>query len=275
MKFIDKFIAFVDVLGFKSLVEASEAGTGMPLVELLELLENLGSGDERLNFGKHGPTCCPNSSYLQRNLDFRVTQISDCVIVSAEISPAGLINLIHHCWGATMMLLKLGIMCRGYITQGTIYHTEKHVIGSGYQNAYAAESAVSFKRAADERGTPFVELDRAVYDYVQQCQDNCVTEMFSRFVRREGEAAALFPFQALSHSFLVSGDRKFNPQEERRANQDTRLMLKRVRTRVMDFIDPSSPSAIQKAAHYLSAIDAQLIVCDKKDEEIEALTSPI
>jgi hypothetical protein len=175
-----------------------------------------------------------------------------------------------------MMLLQHGIMCRGYITQGSIYHSDKHLIGSGYQSAYANESAVSvFKREVDERGTPFVELDSVVSEYVEQCSDKCVKEMFSRFVRRDGDAVALFPFQALSHSFLVSGVRKFNAERERRANQNTRLMLKRLRIRVMDFIDMSNPSAVQKAAHYLNAIDAQLIVCDNMDEEIEGLTSPI
>lgn len=57
--FEDKFIAFIDVLGFKGMVASSEAGTGMELPELLELLKKLGDGSERVQFDKYGPTCCP------------------------------------------------------------------------------------------------------------------------------------------------------------------------------------------------------------------------
>ena len=39
--FKDKFIGFVDILGFKKLVEVAEAGTGMPLAELLDRSSSL------------------------------------------------------------------------------------------------------------------------------------------------------------------------------------------------------------------------------------------
>src|SRR5688572_23931485 len=99
MQFKEKFVAFVDILGFQELVKSAEAGTGLTLAEILELVSKLGSPDEQERFAKHGPTTCPFSKYLQPDLDFKITQISDCVIVSAEVSPAGLINLVSHCWG--------------------------------------------------------------------------------------------------------------------------------------------------------------------------------
>jgi hypothetical protein len=180
MEFTEKFIAFIDVLGFKKLVEAAEAGTGMRLDELRELLKCLGSPEERNRFAKSGPTACPQSAYRQRDLDFRTTQISDCVIVSSEVSPAGIINLVSHCWVAVFKLLERGVMCRGHITRGLIFYTDVEVIGTGYQRAYENEGKVAaFKREADERGTPFVEVDRAVCDYVRECGDSCVKELFS------------------------------------------------------------------------------------------------
>src|SRR5690606_12247136 len=117
-RFAEKIIAFVDVLGFKSLVAAAESGTGPSLIELLELLTLLGKGTERSRFEESGPTICPCAPYVRRDLDFRVTQISDCAILSAEVSPAGAINLVSHCWGAVIALLHRGIMCRGYIKIG-------------------------------------------------------------------------------------------------------------------------------------------------------------
>ncbi len=41
MKFKDKFIGFVDILGWKDKVKAAEAGYGMSLAELKETLKEL------------------------------------------------------------------------------------------------------------------------------------------------------------------------------------------------------------------------------------------
>ena len=115
--FKEKFIGFVDVLGFKNFVEAAESGSGMTLPELLSLLNKLGTSEDQQRY-KNGGSICPMAPCIQRDLDFQITQVSDCVIVSSEISPAGAINLISHCWVAVIELLARGIMCRGYITRG-------------------------------------------------------------------------------------------------------------------------------------------------------------
>ena len=47
VEFTDKFVAFVDILGFKQLVAAAESGTGMSLGELLEVAKKLGSVADR------------------------------------------------------------------------------------------------------------------------------------------------------------------------------------------------------------------------------------
>ncbi len=248
----------------------------MKLPELLKLLNSFGTGSERERFETHGPVCCPMAPYVDRSLDFRLTQFSDCAIVSAEVSPAGVINLVSHCWGAVIQLLQSGIMCRGYIKRGQVYHTDKHLLGTGYQDAYLAEANVgAFRREADERGTPFVEVDAAVTEYVEQCGDPCVKEMFSRFVKRDGATVALFPFQRLSHSFIVAGHgHRFDADKERRSNQNLRDMLNRVKERVDAYVDKSNQRAVQKASHYIAALDAQLEVCDRTDEFIAMLKTP-
>jgi len=276
MEFKEKFIGFVDILGFKKMVEAAEVGTGIPLPELLEMLKKLGSPEDRSKFNKYGPTICSESKYLRRDLDFRLTQTSDCVIVSSEVSPAGVIKLINHCWGAVINLLQKGIMCRGYITRGKIYHTDTEFIGSGYQEAYSNEPKVTaFKREADERGTPFVEVDPVVCYYVRDCGDKCVKEMFSRYVKDDGEVTALFPFQRLAYSFMIGGfGQKFDPGKEKSSNQNMRLLIENLKERVMVFVDKSNPSAVRKAEHYIKALNAQLEVCDRTDEMINMLNYP-
>src|SRR5690606_5277877 len=110
------------------------------------------------------------------------------------------------CCSAVMGLLALGIMCRGYITRGSIYHNEGQVIGSGYHQAYESEQGVSvFKLEADERGTPFVEVDPIVCNFVKEETDSCVREMFSRMTKKEQGTTAVFPFKRLLHCFTIGG----------------------------------------------------------------------
>lgn len=278
MEFKDKFIGFVDILGWKEMVKAAEAGTGMSLADLLELQKALGTSDDRNRVEKYGPMTCPKSAYVQRDLDFQLTQISDCVIISSEISPAGVINLVSHCWGAVIKLLTKGIMCRGYITRGPMYHTNKHeIIGSGYQEALDKENKVSvFKRNADERGTPFVEVDQSVCDYVRDYGDPCVKEMFSRYINHDGSVTALFPFQRLQHSFIIgdSFGHKYDPEEERQSNAHMRSMIEKMKDRVMSLTDQSRSDAVSKAEHYIAALDAQIEVCKQADEMIVMLETP-
>lgn len=274
MEFKQKFVGFVDILGWKEKVRAAEAGIGMSLNELLEAAEDLGTPGDIGRIKKYGPMICPQSAYIERNLDFQLTRISDCVVVSSEISPAGVINLVNHCWGAVMKLLTKGIMCRGYITQGRVYHTDNEIIGTGYQEALDNEQNVRvFKREAEERGTPFVEIESSVYDYVKECDNACVKEMFSRYVKRDGNMAALFPFQRLHHSFIV-GDylgHTFDPDKERQSNENMRLMILQMKERVIAAVDQSRPGAVGKAQHYIAALDEQLEVCNNLDKEINML----
>jgi hypothetical protein len=276
MKFSDKFIGYLDILGFKNFVDEAEAGTGMSLNELQHILNSFGTSEERKNFEKYGPTTCPESNHLKRNLDFRLTQMSDGMIVSSEISPAGVINLISHCWIVLMKLLQSGVMCRGYITRGSIYHTDTKCIGSGFHKAYENEKNVTaFARDADERGTPFVEVDSVVCKFIKDSNDECVKKMFSRFVKGDGEAVALYPFQRLSHSFTISAfGEEFNPAKEKSSNQNLRIILEGFKEKITALVDKSNTKAIKKAEHYIQALDAQLTECDRTDEAIDMLSSP-
>jgi len=273
--FEDKFIAFIDVLGFKSMVTKSEAGTGFELTELLEILKKLGDGSERERFEKYGPTCCPMAPRVETNLNFRVTQISDCAIVSSEVSPAGIINLISHCWGAVIELMTRGILCRGYIKRGRVYHTDSQIIGSGYQEAFFAESKVSaFKQEADERGTPYIEVDGDVASYIEGQSDACVKDMFNRMIKRDGDAIVLFPFQRLQHSFIVAQyGRNFEPTKEFQSNENVRKNIQRYKQTIESLVDQEK-NAQSKVRHYIKAINEQLLACDATDEAIRMLSKP-
>jgi hypothetical protein len=274
-EFPEKFIAFYDILGWKHHVRAAEEGRGLSLADLGAVVTALGSDEDRRHFEKYGPTTCPQAPRIRNDLDFRITVASDCAIVSAEVSPAGLVNLVSHCWTACFKLLSKGIMCRGYIKRGRIQHTAAHQFGTGLNDAIAREKQVSaFRQSADERGTPFIEVDRELVRYVNEQPDACVKEMFSRLVEVDGELAAVFPFKRLNHSFMLGFGMKFDPEKERASVNVVRGWIHRMKEEVQRHVDPTDASAVRKAAHYIRMLDAQLVACDKTEEAIDQLMQP-
>lgn len=273
MKLKEKFIGFIDILGFKELVKNAESGKLLDLSDLLKILAKLGDRKQVDFYKTYGPEICPNSQCLEKSLDFQILQVSDCAILSIEISPAGIINLIHQFRSIVMRLMLEGILCRGYITRGMIFHTENQVIGSGYQEAYMNESAVTaFKKDADERGTPFVELDQKVIDYIQSDTDACINKMYNRFVKDDGFVAAIFPFRAFSHSFAITND--FDSDKEKKSNDNVRNYILTVKDSIMHYSNNKNKAAMKKIQHYISALNDQLDVCDKTDEMIDEIMKP-
>ncbi len=69
-------------------MEHAENGEGMSFGEIEEAVRDLGSEADRQAIKEFGPTICPMAQRRNQALDFQITQVSDCVIVSAEIEVA-------------------------------------------------------------------------------------------------------------------------------------------------------------------------------------------
>jgi hypothetical protein len=278
-RFTDKFVAFVDILGFKKIVQDTEAGKGFTLPELFDVLNKLGDDKHREAIVKYGPTMCPEAPRVRRDIDFQLTQISDCVIVSAEASPCGIINLIGHCWSACFGLLTKGVLCRGYIGRGNVYHTERQVIGTGYINAYLNEGKVSaFRR--DDKGTrtPYIEVGPEVVSYINDQPDETVKRVFKRLTASDGALTVLFPFSRLSHSFVISYKGspfgEFKPEKEKESNAAMRGNVERLKDKMLELVDQEDEDAMRKIAHYIVLLDQQIAVADQIDEMIDNLSRP-
>lgn len=276
LQYTEKFIAFLDVLGWKSLVRASEEGSGPSLSELSEIVVELGTDDDLKHFEQHGPIICPGAPRIKKDMGFRITRVSDSVLISTEISPAGIINLISHCWTACFKLLSKGVMCRGYIKRGQIYHTPEQQIGTGLSDVVEREKQVSiFKNDVEERGTPFIEVDAEVVRYIEHQPNQCVKEMFSRMTKSEDHLTAIFPFQRLNHSFIIAGfGETFEPEKERKSLNNVRGWIHKMKEQVRRHIDPLDESALRKGNYYIRILDAQLAACDRTEEVIDQLTNP-
>jgi hypothetical protein len=273
----EKFIGFVDILGYSALTRSAEQGCGFSFEQLEELTRMLGADEDRKHFEKYGPTTCPMAPRVQKHMDFQVSQAWDSVVVSAEVSPAGLINLVSHCFGACIRLLTKGVMCRGYIKRGRIHHEGMRIFGSGHVDAVAMEKQVSFyKQDAQERGTPFIEVDPEIVEYVNSQPDKCVKEMFSRMVLTHEGLSAVFPIRRLSHSFVIGGFGMppFDPTKEKKSNDNLRQSLLAFKKKVSELVEGADDTALRKSQHYLRALDQQLQVCNETDEMIDRLQQP-
>ena len=267
----EKFIAFLDILGFSALVEQAEASGD--LSRPIELAQLLGDGQGASEMVVIGPKTCPQSAYIEKGLDFQITQISDCAVISAEVSPAGLINLVHHCFGLSVKLLSKHAQCRGMITRGNIYHQKGQFIGTGYQAAYRAEAGVAFLRADEaERGTPFIQIDPSVISYVQEQTDDCVRKMFERLTLSDGTFTAIYPFKALAKIPSALVHPGFNPLEMKQAVQRS-LRFRRENLDELLTEEERAPDdrAKVKIRHYIQGLEDVIARLRAKEAELDEM----
>ena len=263
---MDRFIAFFDVLGWKSFVRATEEENDLSVQKVIDVLDVIRSELRRCN---DGPEFCPAAQRNNDDLGFRFTVFSDNVVLSSEISPAALINLLNCCRIVYFKLfLRMGLMCRGYVKRGMIYHTADYCVGTGLNDVVEGEKKVSiFKTESGERGTPFIEVDRNIVQYIEdETSDNCVRELFSAWVKNEGDVAAIFPFSSLDPGIFGGG--VDDPNENLKTVSTIRDWISKSKEMIRRHVDPSSESARQKEGCLLRMLDAQLGLCNRMEEEI-------
>lgn len=136
VQFEDRVVAFVDVLGFRSLVN-SAVNSNQHLIQLSGLVDLLTSAIPHLD--KKVDASVPARLIPQH------TYISDCIILSApahdssrtgynglEIIVMRVIQLSHY-------FLNAGYLIRGGITIGKVWHTQSNIVGPAYQEAFDLE----------------------------------------------------------------------------------------------------------------------------------------
>jgi hypothetical protein len=263
-QFEDKFIAFVDILGFSDMVREAESKADGDFSRLLELTKLFGAPE--------GGTLCPSSAHISKDLNFTLTQISDCA-VSAEVSPAGVINLIGCCFGIKMRLMNEGVLCRGIITRGNILHTKTQFFGTGYMSAYEGERKVSvFKIDNTEKGTPFIQVDDSVVEYVTMYGDECVKTLFGRMTKSDGTDTAIWPFDRLAiiPSTVVGPD--FDPHRFKISVQRSRE-YRRETLRSFELAEAATDDekVRRKIAHYKKGFREVIKRLDEKERALDEM----
>jgi hypothetical protein len=119
-------VLFLDILGFRDLIASRKEK------EILDALI------------VSAKVPIPLGASVDEGLDFRVTAFSDCVVCSARILaksnffPAAYVAA--YAGRLALELLTRGILSRGAITVGKLYHQEQTVFGPALIEAYELES---------------------------------------------------------------------------------------------------------------------------------------
>ncbi|MBP1152768.1 hypothetical protein [Methylocaldum sp. RMAD-M] len=129
-----RYCLFFDVLGFSSKVGE------LPPQEIHNvLLEIRKCHNYREVYGKY----TPDSLFSSR----RVTQFSDCVVVSyKEGDFIGVISIISDVFHLQLRLLRYGFLVRGSVTIGELYHDEHFCFGPALLKAVELEKRAIYPR---------------------------------------------------------------------------------------------------------------------------------
>lgn len=131
----DRYVAFIDILGFKRHVDSSIHDR-----PLFNTLRSILSSDV-LKVG---------------NDDINIHQFSDSIIFTAKNNNNGLINIIESVISSCSYLLINNILTRGAITKGKLYDDSKVVFGPAFIRAYHLETETAVY--------PRILIDRCIYN---------------------------------------------------------------------------------------------------------------
>lgn len=148
MKYIyeDRYCLFLDILGFQSLVDnsANFKKGDSEIKSLWSLLSALKQIEDGVNYkdvvevsGKMKPT------------SRKVTQFSDSVIISYkkdEPHSAGITSIIMDVHRLQLEMTTRGILLRGAITVGPLYHDDSFILGPALNEAVALEQLAAYPR---------------------------------------------------------------------------------------------------------------------------------
>jgi hypothetical protein len=120
--YVEKYVAFLDILGFKKLVEIADADSSIraDLVKVIQVF--------RTTCGEHA------------SAGTRIAQFSDSLIITANRTEMGLKALFHGCQWLTINLVQYGVLLRGGIALGGVTHESDALFGVGINRAHAFEA---------------------------------------------------------------------------------------------------------------------------------------
>lgn len=132
MNYEDRVTVYIDILGFKDLLDQTVKKGEDQIDKIKEILSAYSSIRDVWDLD--------NSSKIPRNSK-KISTFSDCLVISFKTSEESEIfhTLLEIKW-MIMRLISKGILVRGAITFGKLIHTEEVLFGPALVEAYILES---------------------------------------------------------------------------------------------------------------------------------------
>jgi hypothetical protein len=127
MPYSERYVAFIDILGFSDIVKRSETDSKLydALVKTLS--------DIQTREAIEG----------QEDVDFRFQSFSDSIVLSSAKSSRGLAYLLTAIYSLTIELLEEELLIRGAIARGNLYHEKGVMFGPAFIEAYRIEQNIT------------------------------------------------------------------------------------------------------------------------------------
>lgn len=145
----EKYVAFVDMLGFSKLVQstADEPSKRGQIVAAMDRLS---------------VSTCENPA-----LGLNLSYFSDCIVISSDRTEQGLYEIIESLTTIAENLLQIDILVRGGLTLGNIHHDNQFMFGPGMLEAYAMECEQAVHPTI--LVSPSVKADCDCYEWASFC----------------------------------------------------------------------------------------------------------
>jgi len=146
LNYEDRYCLFIDILGFESHIDET-VSQKVPTAAALSF-NKLKLALEQIYTSVHYREKVSVRGKLKPS-SRRVTQFSDSVIVSylkSEANGNGIASILMDVHNLQLKLIQKGILLRGAVTSGLLFHNEKFVFGPALIEAVALERLANYPR---------------------------------------------------------------------------------------------------------------------------------
>ncbi len=167
MKYEKRIVAFIDILGFKSLLNDTLDKDGNDKEEEIDSVISAYNAIREI----WDLDCVPQYLDVKIAETKKISIFSDCLVVSFAIEqPGGFFSTLLEIKMLIMRLISRKILCRGAVSIGKFIHTDNYLFGPALVEAYTLESKAAMY--------PRVILDHTVIEAGAQNrnQDHDFTE---------------------------------------------------------------------------------------------------
>jgi hypothetical protein len=131
MAYTERYVAFVDILGFSDIVSRIERDKIPTRYDaLVKALTDIGSRTKSLDLGMVG-------------IDFKYQSFSGSIVISSAGNADGLAFLLASLNILALSLLRTGLLIRGAIAKGELHHDDLVMFGPAFLEAYHIEASIT------------------------------------------------------------------------------------------------------------------------------------